>query len=142
MIKCIGCMIYDKEKKMFLLQQRAKTTSHPMKWGFWGGKLKRGEDFGQGLLRELKEELNIEIDFEKIYPLDVFLGKDNNFIYYSFVIVVNGLKDFTIHESETNDFLWITLEYLDRIDLHPGSEKTIREKKHILREIVEKNDED
>ena len=34
MIKCIGCIIYDRQKDMFLLQQRVNTTS--IKMGIMG----------------------------------------------------------------------------------------------------------
>ena len=44
MIKCIGCLIYDTSKKMFLLQQRSKEP-HPMKLGLWGGKMESAESF-------------------------------------------------------------------------------------------------
>lgn len=102
MIKCVGCLIYDKDKQMFLLQQRSKTSSHALKWGFWGGKLEKGENFAEGLKREIKEELNAEPEFDRLYPLDVFLSDDRKFIYYSFVMVVEKFDNFEITSRETN----------------------------------------
>lgn len=138
MIKCVGCLIYDKDKQMFLLQQRSKTSSHALKWGFWGGKLEKGENFAEGLKREIKEELNAEPEFDRLYPLDVFLSDDRKFIYYSFVMVVEKFDDFEITSRETNDFIWLPLEYIEKIDIHQGLNKTLETKYHILESIVER----
>ena len=138
MIKCIGCLIYDKDKQMFLLQQRSKTSSHALKWGFWGGKLEKGENFAEGLKREIKEELNAEPEFDRLYPLDVFLSDNRKFIYYSFVMVVEKFDDFEITSRETNDFIWLPLEYIEKIDIHQGLSKTLKTKYHILEGIVER----
>ena len=138
MIKCVGCLIYDKDKQMFLLQQRSKTSSHALKWGFWGGKLEKGENFAEGLKREIKEELNAEPEFDRLYPLDVFLSDDRKFIYYSFVMVVEKFDDFEITSRETNDFIWLPLEYIEKIDIHQGLKKTLKTKKYILEDVVER----
>jgi len=138
MIKCVGCLIYDKDKDMFLLQQRSKTSSHPLKWGFWGGKLEKGEDFAQGLKREIKEELGTYPEFDKLFPLDVFLSDDRKFVYYSFVMVVDRFDDFKISSRETNDFIWLPLNCIGKIDIHQGLKKTLNNKYHILEGIVER----
>ncbi len=138
MIKCVGCLIYDKDKDMFLLQQRSKTSSHPLKWGFWGGKLERGENFAQGLKREIKEELGTYPEFDKLFPLDVFLSDDRKFVYYSFVMVVEKFDDFNISSRETNDFIWLPLNCIGKIDIHQGLKKTLTHKYHILEGIVER----
>ena len=139
MIKCVGCLIYDSSKDMFLLQQRSRTSSHPLKWGFWGGKLERGESFANGLKREIHEELGVEPTFDKLYPLDVFLSKDKRFIYYSFAMVVTDFDDFTISKRETNDAVWLPLSCIPRIDLHPGLRTTMKNKYHILENIRDKH---
>jgi 8-oxo-dGTP pyrophosphatase MutT (NUDIX family) len=138
MIKCVGCLIYDKDKNMFLLQQRSKTSSHPLKWGFWGGKLEKGEDFAQGLKREIKEELGTYPEFDKLFPLDVFLSDDRKFVYYSFVMVVDRFDDFKISSRETNDFIWLPLNCIEKIDIHQGLKKTLKNKYYILEGIVER----
>lgn len=138
MIKCVGCLIYDIDKKMFLLQQRSKTSSHALKWGLWGGKLEKGEDFAAALKREVREELSIEPIYDKLYPFDVFLSTDKQFVYYSFVMVVKGLENITISSRETNDFIWLPFEYIEKIDIHIGLKKTLEKKKYILEDIVEK----
>lgn len=137
MIKCIGCLIYDTHKHMFLLQQRAKTSSHPLKLGLWGGKMEFAESFSAALSRELKEELGKTPEYSKLYPLDTFLGKDNNFIYYSFLMIVNDLDDITVNPNETFDYIWMPFHYIERLDLHLGFRRTFEHKKDYIKSVID-----
>ena len=61
MIKAAGACIIAKDTKRIILQQRDKFGSHPRNWGFWGGKVEDNENISQALLREVCEELNLNI---------------------------------------------------------------------------------
>lgn len=45
-----------------LVTQRSEKMALPLKWEFPGGKLNKGESDEECILRETKEELNIEIE--------------------------------------------------------------------------------
>jgi len=137
MIKCIGCLIYDCSKDMVLLQQRGKNCSYPMKLGLWGGKMEQSEDFATALARELREELGVFPEYEKLYPLDTFLSDDSKFIYYSFVMVVQGFEVKSIRKEETFDFVWMPLNLIKRLNLHPGFRKTLEKKMEYLDSITQ-----
>lgn len=138
MIKCIGCLIYDVSKKMFLFQQRSKTTSHPLKLGLWGGKMKTLESFPNALSRELKEELGIVPNYDKLYPLDTYLSDDNEFIYYSFLMIVSDFDSITVNPRETFDYIWMPFHYIERLNLHNGFRTTFENKKEYIQHITEK----
>lgn len=137
MIKCIGCLIYDKSKGMVLLQQRSKTSTYPLKWGMWGGKLEEGETFTDALRRELKEELSVDVDIQKIKPLDMFVSPDGRFVYSSFVVVTDNLSDIKTTERETNDYVWLPVESILKIDLHPETYNTLKRKFHIIEKVAQ-----
>jgi 8-oxo-dGTP pyrophosphatase MutT (NUDIX family) len=140
MLKCIGCLIYDSSKKMFLLQQRSKNSTYPLKWGLWGGKLEDGENYIDALYREIREELGIDqIKIDDIKPLDVFVSEDGTFVYTSYIIITNQLPEIHTSSLETNDYVWLPIDSLLKIDLHPATYKTLKNKHHILEKVVFSN---
>lgn len=139
MIKCIGCLIYDTHKDMFLLQQRSKLTTQPLKLGLWGGKMESAENFADALSRELTEELGTTPKYDKLYPLDTYLGRDNHFIYYSFLMIVHDFDDITINPNETFDYIWMPYHYIERLDLHTGFRRTFEKKKEYIKQIINKS---
>ena len=56
-----------KKDNLYLIVQRNKHKYLGLKWEFPGGKVESGETFEEALLREIEEELSIEINvYEKI----------------------------------------------------------------------------
>ena len=60
----VVCAIIFFDKKI-LVTQRSEKMKLPLKWEFPGGKLEVGESEIECARREIKEELNIEIDVSK-----------------------------------------------------------------------------
>jgi 8-oxo-dGTP diphosphatase len=60
MIK-VTCAIIRNEDNEVLAVQRGEKTDHPFKWEFPGGKVKEGESDEECIIREIKEELAIDI---------------------------------------------------------------------------------
>ncbi len=58
------CAIIIKDNKI-LVTQRSSKMSLPLKWEFPGGKLELGENEIECIIREIKEELNIEIQVQR-----------------------------------------------------------------------------
>ena len=61
MIK-VSCAIILNSTGKILVTQRSATMPLPLKWEFPGGKIETGETAEECLIREIKEELNIEIE--------------------------------------------------------------------------------
>lgn len=57
----VTCAIIRIDNKI-LVTQRSEKMKLPLKWEFPGGKLERNENEIECIKREIKEELNIEID--------------------------------------------------------------------------------
>lgn len=57
----VTCAIIRNEDDEVLIVQRGEATDHPFKWEFPGGKVYEGESEEDCIIREIKEELSIDI---------------------------------------------------------------------------------
>jgi 8-oxo-dGTP diphosphatase len=57
----VTCAIIRNEENEVLIVQRGEATDHPFKWEFPGGKVNAGETEEDCIIREVKEELSIDI---------------------------------------------------------------------------------
>jgi 8-oxo-dGTP diphosphatase len=57
----VTCAVIRNEENKVLIVQRGEETDHPLKWEFPGGKLATGETEEECIIREVKEELSMEI---------------------------------------------------------------------------------
>jgi len=57
----VTCAIIRNEDEEILVVQRGEKTDHPFKWEFPGGKLHDGESEEECIIREIREELNMNM---------------------------------------------------------------------------------
>lgn len=57
----VTCAIIRNDENEVLVVQRGEKTDHPFKWEFPGGKLKEGETEEDCIIREIREELSMDI---------------------------------------------------------------------------------
>ena len=112
----VTCAIVIKETKV-LVTQRSSTMKLPLKWEFPGGKIEANESSEQCIHRELKEELNIEIQILKSqdpvpYTYEHFTINLIPFIarYLSGKVVL----------TEHKEYRWLEKEELKSLDWAPA----------------------
>lgn len=86
-------------------------------WEFPGGKIEPGETKEQALVREIKEELNIEISVDK-FALDIEYQYPNFYLFMSCFMC--SIKEGSIELLEHNDGKWITKEELNTLNWLPA----------------------
>src|SRR5665648_609372 len=57
----VTCAVIRNEDNEVLVVQRGEATDHPLRWEFPGGKLAHGETEEECIIREVEEELSMEI---------------------------------------------------------------------------------
>jgi 8-oxo-dGTP diphosphatase len=57
----VTCAVIRNEENEVLIVQRGEASDHPFKWEFPGGKVNEGESEEDCIIREIKEELSIDI---------------------------------------------------------------------------------
>lgn len=86
-------------------------------WEFPGGKIESGETKEQALVREIKEELNIEINVDK-FAIDIEYQYPNFYLFMSCFMC--SIKEGSIELLEHNDGKWITKEDLNTLNWLPS----------------------
>ncbi len=107
------------ENGMYLIAQRKRDDDYGLKWEFPGGKLDEGETGEECIVRELMEELCIEVEVIGFY--DEFVEDDITILYY-LVRRVSG--KFTLNDHEK--LQWVFLDELGDYDLLSGDREIAR----------------
>jgi 8-oxo-dGTP diphosphatase len=130
MLKVTCAIVVERNK--ILVTQRNHHSDHPLKWEFPGGKLIQGETVEECVVREIREELEIEIEIrESMVPVNY----DYGFKQIGLIPFLCVIKSGEIKLNEHNDFVWATFGNLKKIDFaaadlkliqHPGNQKILK----------------
>lgn len=112
-IKVVAAIIKNEDK---ILATKRGYGEFINMWEFPGGKIEPGETKKQALVREIKEELNIEINVDK-FALDIEYQYPNFYLFMSCFMC--SIKEGSIELLEHNDGKWITKEELNTLNWLP-----------------------
>lgn len=108
----VPCAIIEHNGKV-LAGQRSASLSFPLKWEFPGGKQEPGETDEETLVREIREELNAEIEIVQKLPVT---SKDQGWREIILVPFVCKLRPSQITLSEHEQILWLEPRDLPSLD--------------------------
>ena len=99
----------------FLCLQRGESTYDyvSLKYEFPGGKLEIGESRQQALIREIKEELDYDIQVEREFLTVEHQYPDFRLLMHSYLCTA---KDVNFTLIEHIDYEWLTANQLERLD--------------------------
>ena len=103
---------------------RKQKNSFTNSWEFPGGKLKNNENFAVALLRELKEELNIKIDINKLSNYEFFKHQYRSFLLMMYVFEVTEWTG-KIISKEGELLRWVSAKELKKAKLLPANTKVV-----------------
>ena len=99
----VAAIIIKNDK--YFIAQRNRNKHMALSWEFPGGKVEKGETFEIALQREIKEELNIEINIKnKLGEENYQDDKINVKLHYFICSLTNGLITLSEHENSA----WVT----------------------------------
>ena len=121
-IKVVAGLILQNDK--LLICQRPKFKEHPFKWEFPGGKIKNDESNEEALIREINEELSINIiNCEELISYNFNYKDLNKRVFINFYLVNNfsGKVLNNFHKELT----WIEIKDIREYDFLEGDLKII-----------------
>lgn len=126
----VTCAIIRNEENEVLVVQRSEQSDHPFKWEFPGGKINKDETDEDCIIREIREELFMDIVIcGKLQPVDHDYGHKRIRLIPFICDTLDELPVLTEHI----DFRWCTPEELESVDL---SEADIRVRSRYLGTFV------
>jgi 8-oxo-dGTP diphosphatase len=107
------------EQGKILVTQRKKDSSHGLLWEFPGGKVKEGEEPRGALRRELKEELDVEVEVGMIFDAVFYSYPEYPILLlvYRCQIEKGFLKPIGCH-----DLRWVNLQELEKLAMPPADD--------------------
>lgn len=122
-VRVVGAII-DNENKEILCALRSKDMSMPCLWEFPGGKIEEGETLEDAIVREIKEELDCDIEF-------VSLFNDNTHEYEKVIVNLITLKCKLINgvpkANEHAKLLWLPVDYLETLTWAPADIPAVKQ---------------
>lgn len=104
----VGALIVNSENKILLV----KFSKDENMYHIPGGKVHWGETIEEAVKREVKEEVGLDVEFDKIlfvqdglFPKDL-AGRDKHYIFLECICRANS-SDVKIDNREIVDFIWI-----------------------------------
>lgn len=130
-------IIINSDKKILLSKRAEFKQKFPLMWEFTGGSVKQGETTLEAILRELKEELNINLkkDDAKLYKTvkddDVNDFKDI-WIFYANI----KLSELNFNDNEVIDAKWVDIKeiknMIDKNEIVPTIDFSLNDLKQLL----------
>jgi 8-oxo-dGTP diphosphatase len=107
----VSAVILDKRGRILLVKENKLATRN--KWNFPGGHLNPGEELVAGVMREAKEETNLNIKVKSL--IGIYTGqRENHYINFVFKAAISSGRVAVDHE-EIQELKWYTLTELSKI---------------------------
>ncbi|GAB1779555.1 8-oxo-dGTP diphosphatase MutT [Priestia megaterium] len=115
-MKKVTAAIIRDENRLLIAKRHSKDPLGG-KWEFPGGKIEPGETPQECLVREIKEELGVEVKIGPFYDDNVYSTQDHNIhLLFYWAKVINGEVIPVVHD----DLKWTTIEELANFDFAPA----------------------
>ena len=124
MTEVVAALIWDEDK--FMICQRPAHKARGLLWEFVGGKVEKGETGPQALVRECREELDVEINVGDIFMQTVHEYPD---ITIRLTLYNAAISAGTPKLIEHNDIKWITPAQIDSYTFCPADEEILKKLK-------------
>ena len=106
-----------KKENTYLIVQRNRGKYLGLKWEFPGGKVEPNESFQEALLREIHEELNIDINIHEKLAQEKYKDSEINIVLHYFLC---SIKDGTIKLNEHEAMSWVDKKDFGKYDFVEG----------------------
>ena len=123
----VTAIIINSENKILISKRAESKKTHPLKWECNGGSVLAGETSVQGIIREIKEELGIELlEKEAIFLKDIRRDKTPpDFKEFWLFKKDMNIQDIKFTDGESTEAKWVTIDEFIQMKNNDEIVKTI-----------------
>jgi len=108
----IVTIFIQNSQNQFLIQKRSPTKNG--KYGITSGHVQKNEEFIQGAIREIKEELGLNIKEDELKLF--YTKKENKDIYKLYLLKRDfDINDLTLQKEEVESVKWCTINEIETL---------------------------
>ena len=119
-------VIKNTDNEILILKRHPKSKTDPEMWELPGGKVEKGEHFTNALIREIKEETNLDCEVG-----DFCEAVQNDYMHKRTVQLIMYLEDIEgdvkISEEHT-EFMWADLEKIRSLEISSSLKKILEKR--------------
>ncbi|MEI8112715.1 MAG: (deoxy)nucleoside triphosphate pyrophosphohydrolase [Bacteroidia bacterium] len=131
----VCCAIFVKEAKI-LAVQRGPESSHPWQWEFPGGKIHFDENEEQCIIREIEEELSVEVDvLDRLQSIEFDYGTKQVRLIPFVCQIISGEIRLTEHLAQ----IWFCLEEWKSLNWSGADYELILRNQENLKRVLKEN---
>lgn len=123
-------VIKNNNGEMLIVKRHPKSKTDPEMWELPGGKVENGEHFADALVREIKEETNLDVNVG-----DFCEAVQNDYMHKRTVQLMMYLEDgegsVKISDEHT-EFMWASMEKIKTLEISTSLEKLLKKRNYEL----------
>ena len=123
----VKAMIFFEAKLLLLRKNDGKTVFH---WEFPGGGLRRGENFLDGLYREVKEETGLSVHVDGLAGTWQYRKRNGQFLN-GVIYTATATRQEVMISSEHTDYAWVRPDELNQYPIHASLHTALRQMEKI-----------
>ena len=115
LVLSVKVVVRDASGRCLLLKRSLRSKGNPGKWDLPGGKVDPGENFTQGILREVVEETGLTISIQRVGGVAESESPTNKVVY---LILEGRLESGQVQlSSEHDEYVWVNRWELPKMEL-------------------------
>lgn len=110
----VGALLINSDQKILISKRTMNKDRYPGYWELNGGGVAQGEESADAVVREIKEELGINLNKEKGFLLKTFKNDYKFFDLWAFKVDVE-LQDLVLAEKEVEEVEWVDFDKIEEL---------------------------